>query len=174
MGTNTKKQMDANSAYLPYYASIRKVIRDYQARYKPEKGNDIFCPAMVNYQGNRNPSDTYVFEDANFVSPRDSFVDATISLGSLRGIRAACLYEIPNLNYNPIRDFFTDIQGAHVTFAGHSRGGIGEGLAAFVAVHRAGQKIRSLRVVGLATPAASNLWQKSGKLLPNGRGTEHM
>jgi len=179
MGTNTKEQMAANKAYLPYHAPLQSIIWQYQF-YGNKNG---FCPALGVAPQGLDYTDNYIFNDIDGRSPvralrphnGNSFVFSTISLGAVRGIRAACLYPEKRLFgrdqgfYNPMKDFFNDIQYAHVTFAGHSRGGIGEGLAAFVSVHKAGQTIRSLRVVGLATPAASNLWQKSGKLLPNGR-----
>ena len=187
MGTNSKEQMDANSAYLPYHATLEAIIIKYNAQWEnpvrqPVNYEDRFCPALAAFEDKDRPGtgsgkadwfENYIFKDY-YTYRRNTFTSATMSLGALRGIRAACLYPEKRLFghdqgfYNPMKDFLTDIQYAHVTFAGHSRGGIAEGLAAFVAVHKAGQTIRSLRVVGLATPAASNLWQMSGKLLPNG------
>lgn len=178
MGTQNKEQMAANAKFLPYYASLHDIVHHYAI---PRVGWDNrFCPALEAFDGvtagNNNRIERY--KSTYYVFPRNAFTDTTISLGATRGIRAACLNTPENPAFvrafgsslhNPIRQFFDDIKEKHVTFAGHSRGGIGEGLAALVAVHTEGQTIRSLRVVGLATPAASNLWQKSSMLLPNGK-----
>jgi len=184
MGTNTPDQMDANTAYLPYFANLETIIEKYNEKWdKPWlpqfEYEGRFCPALASFENPKQDgydwAANYIFKENRLKLFPSIFSKVTISLGALRGIRAACLYPKRPLNgrnegfYNPMLDFFKDIQDAHVTFAGHSRGGIAEGLAAFVSVHNAGQKILSLRVVGLATPAASNLWQYSSQSLPNGK-----
>ena len=116
----------------------------------------------------------YMFK--NMESRRTDLSDVTISLAAVRAIRAACKAGSPIINpiHNPMLDFFKAIDGAHVTFAGHSRGGLGEGLAAFAALHAAGQRVESMRVVGLATPATTNLHEKSIARLPNGKKFERV
>lgn len=176
MGTQNKLQMDANGNFLPYFADLKTIVSKYIDR--PGE-RPLFCPALESngfFSDAQDKKQPLKYPDAYFEHYyrfENSFASTNISLGGLRGIRAACLTSQRNVLHGPPNDtlsrFFTDISEKHVTFAGHSRGGIGEGLAALVALHKEGQTIRSLRVVGLATPATSNLWQKSSMRLPNGK-----
>lgn len=154
MGTQTEKQMNANKDWLGRNVPLEQAIFGSPKKYGFFAGGTAY--ARPNAVPRRLCGGLPLLGGGVVTS---AWLTVRVSLGGLRAVHQAC--------GAPLDVLMASAHAKHLTVTGHSRGGLIEPLAAVLAVTT---PLKSMRVVGLGTPATSTLWllAGAGARLPGG------